>query len=57
MKGTVPDDADLFLISHGHFDHSASAHEFVKNSKKPLSKVVSNYEICCFLEKNHGLTE
>ena len=45
------------MISHGHFDHSASAHEFIQNSKKTSIKLVSNYEICSFMEKNQGLTE
>ena len=53
----MPDDADLFLISHGHFDHSASAHEFIKASKKENAKIVSNYEICNFVVKFQGLTE
>lgn len=45
LKGIMPDDADLVLVTHGHFDHSASAPGLVKNSKKPDCKVICNYEI------------
>jgi len=45
LKGSVPDDADLFLISHGHFDHSGSAADIIKASKKPNPVAISNYEL------------
>ena len=45
VKAGVPTDADLVLVTHGHFDHSGSAPDFIKNSTKPSPKVVSNYEI------------
>ena len=45
FKDTVPDDADLVLVTHGHFDHSGSSPDIVKHSKKEGAKVVCNYEI------------
>lgn len=45
FKGTVPDDADLVLVTHGHFDHSASAPDLAKNSKKEECKIMCNFEI------------
>jgi L-ascorbate metabolism protein UlaG (beta-lactamase superfamily) len=39
--------ADAILISHGHFDHSASV---VQLAKKHSSKVIANYEICMWLQ-------
>ena len=31
---TVPEDADLVLVTHGHKDHAGSAPDFIKASKK-----------------------
>ena len=45
LKGVIPDDADLVLVTHGHFDHSSSAPALIKNSKKPSPKLIANYEI------------
>jgi len=45
-KDKVPDDADLVLVTHGHFDHAGSAADIVKGSKKAHVKVASNFEIC-----------
>ena len=44
-KGKTPDDADLVLVTHGHFDHSGSAPAIVKASKHAHVKIVANYEI------------
>lgn len=57
LKNTVPDDADLVLVTHGHFDHAGSAPDFVKASKKEGVKVVTNYEICHFYKNFHNLTD
>jgi L-ascorbate metabolism protein UlaG (beta-lactamase superfamily) len=38
---------DAMLITHGHFDHIADAVELAKRFKP---KVISNYEICTWLE-------
>jgi L-ascorbate metabolism protein UlaG (beta-lactamase superfamily) len=38
---------DAMLITHGHFDHMASAIEL---AKKFSPKVIANYEICTWLE-------
>ena len=53
----MPDDADLVLVSHGHFDHAGSAPDIIKASKKEGAKVVCNYEIFNFYKKFHGLTD
>ena len=45
LKGTVPADADLILVTHGHFDHSGSAPDIHKGSARPGCKIVCNYEI------------
>jgi glyoxylase-like metal-dependent hydrolase (beta-lactamase superfamily II) len=45
LKGVVPDDADIILVTHGHFDHSVSAPDLLKTSKKADPKIVCNYEI------------
>ena len=41
----TPDDADLILISHGHFDHTAGAAPLLYASKKPDCKIACIYEI------------
>jgi L-ascorbate metabolism protein UlaG (beta-lactamase superfamily) len=41
----TPDDADLILVTHGHFDHSSGAPILLKNSKSESSKIVCNYEM------------
>ena len=55
LKGNTPDDADLILVTHGHFDHSAGAPPLKKASKKADSKIVCNYEIGTHFNKNHGI--
>jgi L-ascorbate metabolism protein UlaG (beta-lactamase superfamily) len=57
IKGTVPDDADLVLVTHGHFDHSGSAPDILKASKKDGSKIICNYEIESYYKKFHGVAE
>jgi len=55
-KGKVPDDADLCLVTHGHFDHSASTPAIAKASKKAV-KICANYEIGNFFKKFHEIDE
>ena len=43
-KSQTPDDADLILITHGHFDHSASAPDILAASKKNC-KLICIYEV------------
>ncbi|CDW88408.1 metallo-beta-lactamase family protein [Stylonychia lemnae] len=57
LQGTIPTDADLVLVSHGHFDHAGSAPDLIKASQKEGVKVVANYEIFNFYKKFHNLTD
>ena len=57
LKGKVPDDADLVIVSHGHFDHAGSAPEIIKNSKKTKAVCLSGGEVSAYFKKSHGLTE
>lgn len=57
LKGTVPDDADLILVTHGHFDHSINAPDLVKSSKKEGAKIICNFEIGTYYQKSHGVPE
>ena len=56
-KDKVPDDADLVLVTHGHFDHAGSAADIVKGSKKAHVKVASNFEICQHFINRQGVEE
>jgi L-ascorbate metabolism protein UlaG (beta-lactamase superfamily) len=51
----VPTDADLILITHGHFDHSASAPAILAASKKENAKIACIYEIGMFYENVSGV--
>ena len=44
-KNIKPTDADLILVTHGHFDHSSGAQPLVEASKKEGAKIVCIYEI------------
>lgn len=44
-QGVIPEDTDIMLVTHGHFDHSVSAPDIIKASKKEGKKIVSNFEI------------
>lgn len=55
-EAPVPTDADLVLVTHGHFDHCASAVDIVKASTKDC-KVATAYELCQFFVKAKGLPE
>ncbi|CDW90903.1 beta-lactamase-like protein [Stylonychia lemnae] len=57
LKGKVPNDADLVLITHGHFDHSSSAPGIIKASSKKEAKIICNYELFQFYQKHHGVKE
>jgi L-ascorbate metabolism protein UlaG (beta-lactamase superfamily) len=45
FKDKTPEDADLILVTHGHFDHSASAPDLLKASKKEGCKIVCIFEV------------
>ena len=51
----VPTDADLILITHGHFDHSASAPAILAASKKESAEIACIYEIGMFYENVNGV--
>ena len=57
FKGKVPDDADLVLVTHGHFDHSASSPAILRASKKEHCETVTNGEISRHFVKYEGFTE
>ena len=57
VKAAVPDDADLIMATHGHFDHSGSCPDLLKNSKKEGAKIICNYEIAQYFTKTHGVPE
>jgi L-ascorbate metabolism protein UlaG (beta-lactamase superfamily) len=44
--------ADFLLVSHGHFDHVADAAEIANRCG---ATVVSNFEICQWFSKQHGV--
>ena len=45
LKDNVPDDADLVLATHGHYDHAGAAPPLIKASKKENPQVASCFEI------------
>ena len=53
----TPDDADLILISHGHFDHLAGAAPLLAASKKPDCKIACMGEICEYFMKHKGVDQ
>ena len=57
FKDITVEDADLVLVTHGHFDHSSSAPDILKGSKKDNCRIVSNFEICMHYEKRCGIAE
>ena len=57
FKDKVIDDADLCLVTHGHFDHATSAPDIVKASKKEDCAVAAGFEVTLFYQKYHGLNE
>jgi L-ascorbate metabolism protein UlaG (beta-lactamase superfamily) len=59
IKGAIPDDADLVLCTHGHFDHTKSAPDLVKNSRHVSThcKLMSNGEISKYFTKYHDIKE
>jgi L-ascorbate metabolism protein UlaG (beta-lactamase superfamily) len=50
-KDKTLDDADLILVTHGHFDHSADAPSIVKASIKKNVKLISNFELGVYYNK------
>jgi L-ascorbate metabolism protein UlaG (beta-lactamase superfamily) len=47
-------DADVVLLTHGHFDHVADAAEIVNRCK---AKLVANFEIATWFVENHGVED
>ena len=56
-KNKECEDADLILVTHGHYDHSASAPDLLKKSKKDNARIVANYEITLHYQKNNDVPE
>ena len=52
FKKAIPTDADLVLVTHGHFDHSINAPDLIKASTKPDAKIVCNYELVNHYKKH-----
>lgn len=52
-------DADLILVTHGHFDHSSGAPILYKNAKEngKNPKIVCNYELSRHFIKHGGVAE
>lgn len=48
-KDVELNDADVILITHGHFDHIGDTVALVKASKNPNLKVVCNFEVMLYL--------
>ena len=44
-KNIIPTDADLILVTHGHFDHASGAKPLAEASKKEGVKIACIYEI------------
>ena len=44
-------DADLVLVTHGHFDHSESSNKLILQSTKKDAKLVANFEIVKYFLK------
>ena len=56
-EAPMPTDADLILISHGHFDHAAHAPDIQKASTKEECKIACCYELGQFYKLNKGVPE
>uniref|UniRef100_A0A7S3CQE4 Metallo-beta-lactamase domain-containing protein n=1 Tax=Strombidium rassoulzadegani TaxID=1082188 RepID=A0A7S3CQE4_9SPIT len=56
-KDKTVDDADLVLVTHGHFDHSSSAPDIVNKSTKQGVKLISNFEIGEHFKRHAGVEE
>ena len=56
-ESPMPTDADLVLVTHGHFDHFNSAAPIQKASTKEGCKIACGYELGMFLKVNKGIPE
>jgi L-ascorbate metabolism protein UlaG (beta-lactamase superfamily) len=50
-EGDIPKDADLILVTHGHFDHASSAPDLLKASVKNDAKIACIFEIGQYYSK------
>lgn len=48
-QGVAIDDADMILVTHGHFDHIGDTVALAKAATKPHFKVLCNFEIMIYL--------
>ena len=53
----TPTDADLILVTHGHFDHSAGAPLLLAASTKPDCKIICIYEIGEYYKTVHSVSD
>ena len=56
-ESPIPTDADLILITHGHFDHACHADVLQKASTKEGCKIAGSFELCTFYTGNKGVAE
>ena len=56
-ENPTPDDADLILITHGHFDHGLNAAEMQKASTKEDCKIACINELSHYYRLNKGVEQ
>ena len=54
---SMPTDADLILITHGHFDHASHADALQKASTKSNCQIAASFELCTYYTGHKGVSE